>query len=1041
MSHIFISYSRRDLNFVGKIVQALTESKLDIWVDWKSIPKGEDWEQEIYRGIEEADAFLFFVSPDSVRSEICTREVMHAVNNGKRILPIVIRDVELNSVRAEISKRNWIFCRDGQDDFNKAIRDTHETIHTDYDWLKFHTKLQVEALDWERRKDNSRLLWGKELKEAEQRLAEVGSQVDPQPTDLQRRYALTSRKIADRRRLMVSVLSISAAIIVLVLGIFGSTQARAVRARQLVEGAQAILEERPQLGLLLSVEALNALKPGDQSIPSAEQSLRSALLGSSGIALGQGMSLTAPVISADNHWLAAGTSDGHVKLWDLTAADPTETPLVFSAHKGQIQAITITADNRWLITAGANASIYLWELSDSGPDKNEPVKLSANGCSISILKPSPDNHWLIIICDDDTVMLWDLTKADSTILPVTLKSSDVSSDNGGFDPATGFLIPDRQQLTAVSADSRWLALASGGIVLLWDLEFPDLSAEPIVLNGHKFSVTSLAISPNNRWLATAGFDKTILLWDLTSSDPSSEPIIMTDHFQVSAIIFSPDGLRMVAGNSEGAVRLWDFSLPDPQNSSFDVEGQALFLSSISISPDNRWLVTAGNDVRLLDISSGFTLPPLILVGNESPVITMKVSSNSRWLVTLNMDTSLRIWDLTTPQPSASPITLWSHGEYGNIRAIATSPTENHWLATAGGNGVAISDLTDPDFITTTFFISNEIVNLLAISPDNHWLVADRQDGAALLWDLTNLEENQAPLVLSGHKESISSASFSSDSRWLATAGSDQTVRLWDLSAPDPSKNPMILPGQTGNVPAVSINPNNHWLVAVGSENTQLWDLTAADPTRQVLTLSENAFPIEGAVFSHDNHWLAVGRDDTRLLDLTTADLKVKSNLAGLGIPIAFSPDGNWLVTLKDTVPQLLKLGYRIDTPVPLLGHEAGARITSIKISSDSHWLASGSWDNTARLWDLKAKAPDTTAVVLPSPAKWLPHINILAITPDNHWLIMGVESGPVYLWTLEQKDLISLACQTAGRNLSKDEREQYFNGESRITCPQWPAGQ
>ena len=88
MSHIFISYSRSDIILAGKIVQALADNNLDTWIDWKSIPKGEDWEQEIYRGIEEADAFLFLISPDSVASQMCNKEIAHAVKNGKRILPI-----------------------------------------------------------------------------------------------------------------------------------------------------------------------------------------------------------------------------------------------------------------------------------------------------------------------------------------------------------------------------------------------------------------------------------------------------------------------------------------------------------------------------------------------------------------------------------------------------------------------------------------------------------------------------------------------------------------------------------------------------------------------------------------------------------------------------------------------------------------------------------------------------------------------------------------------------------------------------------------
>jgi hypothetical protein len=71
MPHIFISYSCKDINFAGKIVQELAGNNLDMWVDWKSIPKGEDSELETYRGIEEANAFLFLISADSVFSEMC----------------------------------------------------------------------------------------------------------------------------------------------------------------------------------------------------------------------------------------------------------------------------------------------------------------------------------------------------------------------------------------------------------------------------------------------------------------------------------------------------------------------------------------------------------------------------------------------------------------------------------------------------------------------------------------------------------------------------------------------------------------------------------------------------------------------------------------------------------------------------------------------------------------------------------------------------------------------------------------------------------
>jgi len=107
MSSIFISYSRKDIDFARQIVDALSENDLDTWIDWQSIPKGEDWKQEIDRGIEGAETFIFLMSPDSAKSEICNLEIAHALNNNKRIIPIVIRDTNPQDFHFEIRKKKY----------------------------------------------------------------------------------------------------------------------------------------------------------------------------------------------------------------------------------------------------------------------------------------------------------------------------------------------------------------------------------------------------------------------------------------------------------------------------------------------------------------------------------------------------------------------------------------------------------------------------------------------------------------------------------------------------------------------------------------------------------------------------------------------------------------------------------------------------------------------------------------------------------------------------------------------------------------------
>jgi CRP-like cAMP-binding protein len=70
---VFISYSRRDKPFVLKLNEALSEYGIDTWVDWENIPLTADWWNEIQLGIENADAFAFVISPDSLTSEVCGR--------------------------------------------------------------------------------------------------------------------------------------------------------------------------------------------------------------------------------------------------------------------------------------------------------------------------------------------------------------------------------------------------------------------------------------------------------------------------------------------------------------------------------------------------------------------------------------------------------------------------------------------------------------------------------------------------------------------------------------------------------------------------------------------------------------------------------------------------------------------------------------------------------------------------------------------------------------------------------------------------------
>src|SRR5215468_6832445 len=197
---VFISYSRKDKDFVRRLDESLKSRGREAWVDWEDIRPTEDFMQAIYGAIEGVDTFVFVLTPDSVASVVCDREIAHAVAHNKRMVPIVARDVNAETVPKALAKLNWIFCRES-DDFEKAMDMLISAFDTDLDWVHAHTRLLTRAIEWENKgKNNSFVLRGDDLRLAEQWLAEAGAQKQRQPTPLQTEYIIASRKAAGRRQ-------------------------------------------------------------------------------------------------------------------------------------------------------------------------------------------------------------------------------------------------------------------------------------------------------------------------------------------------------------------------------------------------------------------------------------------------------------------------------------------------------------------------------------------------------------------------------------------------------------------------------------------------------------------------------------------------------------------------------------------------------------------------------------------------------------------------------------------------------------------------
>jgi TIR domain len=151
--HVFISYSRDDLNFADQLDAALSSYGFECLIDRHGISGGEDWKRRLGNLISEADTVVFVLSPSSARSPICDWDVEEAAGLNKRILPVICRPQEGATPPPRLRELNYVFFYEEPkipgSGFGTGLANLVTALNTDFEWLRERTRYLQRAIEWD----------------------------------------------------------------------------------------------------------------------------------------------------------------------------------------------------------------------------------------------------------------------------------------------------------------------------------------------------------------------------------------------------------------------------------------------------------------------------------------------------------------------------------------------------------------------------------------------------------------------------------------------------------------------------------------------------------------------------------------------------------------------------------------------------------------------------------------------------------------------------------------------------------------------------
>jgi WD40 repeat protein len=974
MAKLFVSYSRKDSAAAHKLIEAFKSIQQDVWVDWESIPPAVDWLEQIFRGIEASDAFIFLISPDSIASEVCKVEINRAAINNKRIIPIVLRDVDPKITPDNIRKLNWTFIRE-TDNFEEGLAKVKTAIELDLDWLEEHRRLQVRSLEWHRKKDASLLLRGRDLRNARHMIATATAK-DPIPTDLQKTFIEYSQR-SERNRTAAWVATGIAVIAMAILSILAVRGSNEAQRQQVI--AEANAKEASDNAILADQNRQKAeqnAKIASDNEKKAVDARNSAEIAQK-VAEAQRSAARAQIYQTHPEQIYTSTLLA-IDSWQSIPSDEAEEilrknisllplPVAQDSQSGSINAIEFSPNGETFITAGADGKTCMWKIADGknvfcaqSPQSVNDVAFSPDGTFIV----TGDQSGLVQILDakngnvqseyervkpdsaSGTIQIVDLKKVSSpskytpletpvravSIRPAVGQQLAIAYDDGKIpvlDPKTGKIsspleIGGRPCVLSFSPNGIWLSAGSdSGVVTVWNL------SDRKIISGfkHRDGVLALAFSPNSQIMVTGGKDNTALVADTRTG---TELFRLPNQNWVRDIAFSPDGSWLATGSDDHRIRVWDISTGKERLGM----SQDSIVTDVTVSSNGQWIASTGSDktARVWNASTGAEIFRIPLDANGS---VLAFSNDDRYLVSSDQLGAIDIWDISVM--AAPEKSMQFNGIVDNVQyspsgtRLAVSDENRVWLL----NPEPLSALTARAQGSPILTFKSNVKNLV-FSPDSKFLGISTEGNEVAFY---NIENRGLKTVKAS--STVRSIAFSPDNQQFITSDADGNVQAWNILNAE-----LISNSDEKYTHGSSVATSSEFLAIGSRDKITIMDAKGDGASPEIESLGENTL----VALSADGSWLASSDSSGKISIWKNQNGSFTSPVSSTkeqAVSLSFNPFGTLLaVGTSDNV-------YLLD---PTTGREI-ARIPHIDIvngvsfSADGKTLATGS-SKVLQFWDV-----------------------------------------------------------------------------------------
>ena len=257
---------------------------------------------------------------------------------------------------------------------------------------------------------------------------------------------------------------------------------------------------------------------------------------------------------------------------------------------------------------------------------------------------------------------------------------------------------------------------------------------------HSDSITSIAVTSDNRYIISGSEDKTIAMWDIAQKKLFNRfPEVHSD--SILTVTVTRNDKYIISGSADGTIAMWDIAQKNLLRQ-FE-QAHSAPVASVAVTNDNKYFISGSHDmtIAIWDIAERKNIHYFEQAHSES-IRSVTVTENGKYIISGSADKTIAVWDIV----KKTLLHRFKDAHSKTINSVTATEDSKYIISGSADKTIAMWDIVEKKLLHRLEKHTLEAIYSVAATKDGKYILSGSKDDAIGVWNFASINRTFRPLA-------------------------------------------------------------------------------------------------------------------------------------------------------------------------------------------------------------------------------------------------------------------------------------------------------